>query len=373
MRFVFTAPRFHTNQRYAFKALLDAGHEVTVLALRRGRSEAYDVLEPRVLGTSRVFNFLRRAASALPGMHWSDVGGMPPVLTLWREIRRLKPDAVVVRNPSSAYGLLATLMVRLAGAQLVFYSQTPRFRRVSRARQTLEKLFLGLAGSRWFSPVLGDAERNILPRDSPAYVPFVMEPQSSPASRRWFSEGQVNILHVGKFEPRKHHDMFLEVVARLLRRHFLHATIVGECSTEAHCTELTAIKQLRERLGLSDAVSIETNVPYLDMGMRYSGHDLFVLASRDEPAAFSLLEAMAHSLPVVCSDSNGTRCYVQGGSNGYVFRSGDLDDMAMQVERVIEDRGRMVDMGRCSYEIVRTEHAPGRYVDALVGMAVYTR
>ena len=50
MRFVFTAPRFHTNQRYAFKALLDAGHEITALVLRRGQSEAYDVLEPRVLG-----------------------------------------------------------------------------------------------------------------------------------------------------------------------------------------------------------------------------------------------------------------------------------------------------------------------------------
>ena len=36
MRFVFTAPRFHTNQRYAFRALLDAGHEVTMLVLRRG-------------------------------------------------------------------------------------------------------------------------------------------------------------------------------------------------------------------------------------------------------------------------------------------------------------------------------------------------
>ena len=36
LRFVFTAPRYHTNQHYAVKALLDAGHEVSFLALRRG-------------------------------------------------------------------------------------------------------------------------------------------------------------------------------------------------------------------------------------------------------------------------------------------------------------------------------------------------
>ena len=46
MRFVFTAPRYHTNQHYAVKALLDAGHEVSFLALRRGQSEVYEVLHP---------------------------------------------------------------------------------------------------------------------------------------------------------------------------------------------------------------------------------------------------------------------------------------------------------------------------------------
>ena len=80
MRFLFTAPRFHTNQRYAFKALLDAGHEVTTLTLRRGQSEAYDVLCPRVLGCSRAFDALRRLACILPRVSWSDVGGMPPWL-----------------------------------------------------------------------------------------------------------------------------------------------------------------------------------------------------------------------------------------------------------------------------------------------------
>ena len=33
MHFVFTAPRFHTNQHFPAKALLDAGHQVTFLVL----------------------------------------------------------------------------------------------------------------------------------------------------------------------------------------------------------------------------------------------------------------------------------------------------------------------------------------------------
>ena len=39
LSFLFTAPRFHTNEHYAVKALLEAGHEVAFFALRRGGSK----------------------------------------------------------------------------------------------------------------------------------------------------------------------------------------------------------------------------------------------------------------------------------------------------------------------------------------------
>ena len=369
MRFVFTAPRFHTNQRYAFRALLDAGHEVTVLALRRGRSEAYDVLEPRVLGRSRIFDLLRRMVSALPGLTWSDVGGIPPVLTFWREMRSVKPAAVVVRNPSSAYGLLAITLSRIMGAHLVLYNQAPRHREVRRLKGAMETTLLRVTGAAWFTPVLGDPNRHAWPRCSPRYVPFVMLPQTSADERDWFANGYINLLHVGKFMPRKNHRMFLEVVAKLSKSYALRATIVGECSTSEHSREWEELTRLRTCLGMEEVVRIEANVPHLEMGEFYASHDLFVLASRDEPAAVSHLEAMAHSLPVVCSDANGTSGYIRHGENGFMFRSGDIDDLTACTERAIKDREQLLEMGRRSYELVLSEHSPDRYVDVLVEMA----
>ena len=52
--FLYTAPRYHTNQHYPASSLLESGHDVTFLVLRRGNSETYDAVEPVVLGTSRV-------------------------------------------------------------------------------------------------------------------------------------------------------------------------------------------------------------------------------------------------------------------------------------------------------------------------------
>ena len=366
MRFVFTAPRFHTNQRYAFKALLDAGHEVTVLALRRAQSEAYDVMEPRVLGYSRIFTPLLRLLSTLTGRY---VGGVPPVLRFWREIRTLRPCTVVVRDPSSAYGMLAMLVAKLTGSRLILYNQSPRYRKLGWAKQIAQTLILRMTSAPWFTPVLGNPDRHPLPKRAPRYVPFVMEPQISPDERRCLAHERVNLLHVGTFQPRKNHRMFLEVVARLARRYPVSATIVGSCDSPAYYRELEAVTRLRARLGLEDTVVIETNVPHLDMSEHYASHDIFVLASRDEPAAVSPVEAMAHSLPVICSDTNGTRCYVRHGENGFVFRSGDVKDLEACIESVIEDRERLVEMGRRSYELVVDEHAPRRYVDALVELA----
>ena len=78
---------------------------------------------------------------------------------------------------------------------------------------------------------------------------------------------------------------------------------------------------------------------------------------------------MSHCLPVVCSEGNGTSCYVRPGENGFVFRTDDLDDLTASMDKILRDRERLVEMGRRSYELVITEHAPERYVEALLSLA----
>ena len=179
----------------------------------------------------------------------------------------------------------------------------------------------------------------------------------------------MNVLAVGKFVPRKNHCLFLEAISRLSGIDEIRATIVGECSTEDHRRELERVRQHCRNLGLTGKVNVELNLTFAEMQRRYADNDIFVLASRDEPAAVSPLEAMSNSLPVVCSDSNGTSCYVRFGESGYVFRSDDVDDLVACLERLMTDKRRLIEMGRRSHELVVSEHDPKRYVDALVAMA----
>ena len=369
MHFVFTAPRFHTNQHFPVKALLDAGHEVTFLVLRRAQSETYEALEPAVLGRSPTFEILRRAAARLPWIGYSDVGGMPSPVRFFTAMRRLQPSAVVVRDPKSAYGLLASLAAKVVGAKLILYTQTPKHQPLSRRKRLTFSLMMRTTGAEWFTPVCGRPDRYAAVNDALRYLPFVAEPATSPASKQWFRNDTVNVLSIGKFQRRKRHDLFVDAIAEVAAKHAVRALIVGECTTSEHRQVIQDVTGQRARLALEETVAIRTNLPFDEVQRLYAAHDLFVLPSQGEPAAVSPVEAMAHSLPVICSDSNGTACYIRQGRNGFIFRSGDVHHLARCITQAIEDRGQLSRMGAESYQQVLNLHHPSRYVAALVDMA----
>ena len=366
---MFTAPRYHSNQHFSVKALVDAGHEVSFFVLRVGHSEVHEALVPIVLGKSKAFELIRSVFAKAVRTCLRQNGGMPPVGTLWREFRKIRPEITVVRGPRSSFGLLAAVVVKLIGAKLIFYSQGPKRRKLMAAKKFGYSFALWAIGARWITPVLGSPEKNGGDINRIHYVPFVITPLTCPQEKQWFSGGVINILTIGKFQPRKNHRLFLEAVGRLSRSYPIRATIIGECTTQEHRGELEDVKRHCQHLGLDARVEFKINLPFPDVQKQYPKHDMFVLASRDEPAAVSPLEAMAHSLPVVCSDSNGTSCYVRSGESGFVFHTDDLDDLEACMSRLVSDRQRLIKMGHRSYQLVVSEHAPKRYVETLLAIA----
>ena len=355
MHFLFTAPRFHTNQHFAVKALIDAGHEVSFLALTKTRSEVYDALDPTILGTSALVNTGRLK--------------LPPLLPYWTLMWKLKPEVVVVRDPNTGYGLLSIATARLMRRTTVFYSQTLMHRRLKWWERFIRMFPAWLARAKWITPLLGSPDSYPPAFDALRYVPFVMEPQTSPREKKWLREGTVRVLCIAKFMRRKNHHLIVQAIARLAERHNVRATIIGECVIEENFELLSEVQELAVSLGVEDLVDIKLNLPYWDVQREYTEHDLFVLPSRDEPAAVSPLEAMSHSLPVICSDSNGTQCYIRPDENGYVFRTDDLDHLVECIERIISDRSRLKEMGARSYDLVVSEHSPLRYVESMVSIA----
>ena len=368
MHFLFTAPRYHTNQHFAAKALVDAGHDVSFLVVGKGQSETYEVIHPEVLGVSTVSRTLGRMLSRRSGRLFEARYACPRFATFWYRLRALAPDVVVVRNPTSWYGRLAVVTARLNGCSVLFYTQYRLHRPIDPLRRFIHSFRAWAARARWITPALGDPDRYPPAVGAMCYVPFVMEPQTAPERKPWFAGDAVNVLSIGKFQRRKNHGLLLQAIARLSARYPIRATVIGECTTDGHELELAELKQLRDAEGLGDRVHFKRNLPYRKVQEELSKHDVFVLASRDEPAAVSHLEAMAHSLPVICSDANGTECYVRPEENGFIVRTGDGGDLERRLEAIVSDRDRLVRMGARSYDLVVSEHAPGKYVETMLGL-----
>ena len=368
MHFLFTAPRYHTNQHFPVRALLDAGHQVSFLTLTSGQSEVYEALHPTVIGYSRVFSTVRKVLEKLFGIRISDRNGIPSITTFWNEMIQRKPTVVIVRNPNSPYGLLSVAVTKLIGSKLVFYTQTPKYRDMTRWKKFLRWFAIWITQAQWITPLLGSPSQGRSTLNNLHYVPFVMRPQTDPTKKTWFSGEVINILAIGKYEGRKNHRLFLDAIQRLSSRYAIRATVVGECTTSEHSHELAEIKQYSKSIGLYDKADFKVNLSSSEIHKEYATHDVFVLASRDDPAAISPLEAMAHSLPVVCSDSNGTKCYIKTGENGFVFRTNDLHDLEVCVDRILQDKQKLILMGNNSYRLVVSNHSPARYVKTLLSI-----
>ena len=186
-----------------------------------------------------------------------------------------------------------------------------------------------------------------------------------PQEKKWFLNGKVNVLTVGRFESRKNHRLFLKAVSKLSQSYSVNATIIGQCTSENHQKEFEKTISLCKQLGLNEKVSFIINLPFFEVQKYYAKHDVFIFASNSDSAGIVLLEAMANSLPVVCSDAIGLQDYISRGKNGFVFKKGDLDDLVKYMDIILRDKENLVRMGENSYKLVVSKYNPERYVNTI--------
>ena len=104
MRFLYVAPRYHTNQVPIIRGLKRKGHEVCFLSQYAGKVEDYSDLTPTVIGYSGFFLFFDRIYMALMKNRDAYAGdrkmkcGFPPIGKLKRAIRDSHGDVAIYGN-----------------------------------------------------------------------------------------------------------------------------------------------------------------------------------------------------------------------------------------------------------------------------------
>lgn len=163
--------------------------------------------------------------------------------------------------------------------------------------------------------------------------------------------GRPVILFASKMTARKRPDDLLEAYVRLsadgVSAPEPYLLFIGDGETKR------ALEQRVARLGWDTVKFLgfknQTELPaYFDLC------DVFVLPSIHEPWGLVVNEVMNAGRALIISDEVGCGPdLVRHDTNGYVFRSGDVDDLYRGLAMLTGDRGLCVEMGRKSLEIIR--------------------
>jgi glycosyltransferase involved in cell wall biosynthesis len=167
------------------------------------------------------------------------------------------------------------------------------------------------------------------------------------------------IGYVANYRPAKDHETLLRSFRLVIgRRPGTHLVCCGLASPE---TRLRLAGLARE-LGIEPRVSLLESRSAVDTV--YRGLDLYVHSSRFEGFSNSLLEAMAHALPVVATDAGGTPEAVVDGVTGMLAPRGQPEALADAVVAMLSDSGRRKQFGQAGRARAERYFSVGTMVEA---------
>jgi len=161
---------------------------------------------------------------------------------------------------------------------------------------------------------------------------------------------------------KKGFDVFIDVLARLQSNGtVLRAILAGDGS------ERGALERLAVQRGLSDVLSFPGWIT--DKQAFFAGIDVFCLPSHHEPFGIVLIEAMAHALPIVTTDSEGPAEILHDGVDGMIVPRGDIAQLAEALGTLIAERDRAETLAANAYRHVLATYDVPR-VGARLDLAV---
>ncbi len=108
-------------------------------------------------------------------------------------------------------------------------------------------------------------------------------------------------------------------------------------------------KKMAIELGISD--SVEFYQPVKNIEEVYREASIYVMSSRFEGFGMVLIEAMSYGVPCVSFDCPcGPQEIISNEKDGFLVKNGNIEDLARQIEKLIEDQNLRIDMGKNARE-----------------------
>jgi glycosyltransferase involved in cell wall biosynthesis len=180
-------------------------------------------------------------------------------------------------------------------------------------------------------------------------------PIQPPAERPPAFAGRPVVLFVGRLQMRKRIDNLLRACAALPPELQPDLWVIGDGPAMADFQALA--QQVYPQAHFPGAKRDAELEAY------FSAADLFVLPGT---GGLAVQEAMAHGLPVIVAEGDGTQDDLVRPENGWRVPPGDTNALAQTLREALSDASRLRRMGRESFHIVAEEANIERMVSVFV-------
>jgi glycosyltransferase involved in cell wall biosynthesis len=137
------------------------------------------------------------------------------------------------------------------------------------------------------------------------------------------------IVFLGRVVEEKQIDKLIRAFAKLDPQLDARLEIVGGGELE------NKLKALATSLGVADRTTFTGYVGDAYLRQALTRASVFAMPSIAELQSISTMEAMASGLPIVAADAMALPHLVQDGVNGFLFKPGDVDDLAAKLTKVL--------------------------------------
>jgi D-inositol-3-phosphate glycosyltransferase len=173
----------------------------------------------------------------------------------------------------------------------------------------------------------------------------VFRPGDKTAARRRLGlPGERVLLFVGRVQPLKGLDLAVECLAEIPDDETVLWVVGGPSGADGHA-EVARVKNLADRLGVTDRVIFVTARPHAQLADFYRAADVCLVPSRSESFGLVALEAAACGAPVVAAAVGGLRSIVDDGVTGFLVEDRDPLDWATPVALLLDDPDLALEMG----------------------------
>jgi glycosyltransferase involved in cell wall biosynthesis len=302
------------------KEQIEIGNQLTVLYLK-GKSELEEAFSKIGVRTRKI------TGNSL----------LTQIFSFKRELKRIKPDVVHAHLPRSelvaALSKTNYLLIISRHNAERFFNSAPRFFSSFLARFTSKRSDSGIAISKSVRNFL--FESNEVARDKDFYIVMYGYPFTNTKElARTTNPAKYQFLTIGRLVPQKDYPTLLKGLSVLASQKMrFDLSILGEGEKKSE------LEKLCSELDLDRSILWFGKVE--DTSHFYENSDLFILASRYEGFGMVLVEAMDHSLPIVCANSPTAREVLGENYPGF-FEIGNPQDLADKVSWALKNLDLLV-------------------------------